>query len=122
MSFDATALVAHARLDASDIPVETPPKAPPGTRTEHGQTEERKAAEDEMTTQQAEECKSAEDEIESKSKTERTRRQEMRQRSSVGKEQMEGVRSDEAQRGRSGGKEEGRDGTERQQREEEGEE
>ena len=32
MSFDATALVAHARLDASDIPVETPPKAPPGTR------------------------------------------------------------------------------------------
>ena len=30
--FDATALVAHARLDASDIPVETPPKAPPGTR------------------------------------------------------------------------------------------
>ena len=32
MSFDAIALVAHARLDASDIPVETPPKAPPGTR------------------------------------------------------------------------------------------
>ena len=32
MSFDATALVAHARLDASDIPLETPPKAPPGTR------------------------------------------------------------------------------------------
>ena len=32
MSFDATALVAHARLDASDILVETPPKAPPGTR------------------------------------------------------------------------------------------
>ena len=32
MSFGATALVAHARLDASDIPVETPPKAPPGTR------------------------------------------------------------------------------------------
>ena len=32
MSLDATALVAHARLDASDIPVETPPKAPPGTR------------------------------------------------------------------------------------------
>ena len=32
MSFDATALVAHARLDASDIPVETLPKAPPGTR------------------------------------------------------------------------------------------
>ena len=32
MSSDATALVAHARLDASDIPVETPPKAPPGTR------------------------------------------------------------------------------------------
>ena len=32
MSFDATALVAHARLDASDIPVETPPKAPPDTR------------------------------------------------------------------------------------------
>ena len=32
MSFDATAMVAHARLDASDIPVETPPKAPPGTR------------------------------------------------------------------------------------------
>ena len=32
MSFDATALVAHARLDASDIPVETPLKAPPGTR------------------------------------------------------------------------------------------
>ena len=32
MSFDATALVAHVRLDASDIPVETPPKAPPGTR------------------------------------------------------------------------------------------
>ena len=30
--FDATALVAHARLDASDIPVETPPKAPSGTR------------------------------------------------------------------------------------------
>ena len=32
MSLDATVLVAHARLDASDIPVETPPKAPPGTR------------------------------------------------------------------------------------------
>ena len=32
MSLDATALVAHARLDASDIPVETPPKASPGTR------------------------------------------------------------------------------------------
>ena len=32
MSLDATALVAHARLDASDIPVETPPKAAPGTR------------------------------------------------------------------------------------------
>ena len=32
MSLHATALVAHARLDASDIPVETPPKAPPGTR------------------------------------------------------------------------------------------
>ena len=32
MSCDATALVAHARLDAGDIPVETPPKAPPGTR------------------------------------------------------------------------------------------
>ena len=32
MSLDATALVAHARLDASDISVETPPKAPPGTR------------------------------------------------------------------------------------------
>ena len=32
MSFDATALVAHARLDARDVPVETPPKAPPGTR------------------------------------------------------------------------------------------
>ena len=32
LSLDATALVAHARLDASDIPVETPPKAPPGTR------------------------------------------------------------------------------------------
>ena len=32
MSFDATAQVAHARLDASDILVETPPKAPPGTR------------------------------------------------------------------------------------------
>ena len=32
MSSDATALVAHARLDASDIPVETPPKAPPGAR------------------------------------------------------------------------------------------
>ena len=32
ISLDATALVAHARLDASDIPVETPPKAPPGTR------------------------------------------------------------------------------------------
>ena len=32
MSTDATALVAHARLDASDIPIETPPKAPPGTR------------------------------------------------------------------------------------------
>ena len=32
MSLDATALVAHARLDASDIPVETPPKIPPGTR------------------------------------------------------------------------------------------
>ena len=32
MSLDATALVAHARLDASDIPVETHPKAPPGTR------------------------------------------------------------------------------------------
>ena len=32
MSLDATALVAHARLDASDIPVETPPKTPPGTR------------------------------------------------------------------------------------------
>ena len=32
MSFDATALVAHAGLDASDIPVETPPKAPPSTR------------------------------------------------------------------------------------------
>ena len=32
MSFDATALVAHARLDASDIPVETTPKTPPGTR------------------------------------------------------------------------------------------
>ena len=32
MSLEATALVAHARLDASDIPVETPPKAPPGTR------------------------------------------------------------------------------------------
>ena len=32
MSLDATALVANARLDASDIPVETPPKAPPGTR------------------------------------------------------------------------------------------
>ena len=31
MSLYATALVAHARLDASDIPVETPPKAPPGT-------------------------------------------------------------------------------------------
>ena len=29
---DATALVAHARLDASDVPVETPPKAPPGAR------------------------------------------------------------------------------------------
>ena len=29
MSSDATA---HARFDASDIPVETPPKAPPGTR------------------------------------------------------------------------------------------
>ena len=28
MSFDATALVAHARLDASDILFETPPKAP----------------------------------------------------------------------------------------------
>ena len=32
MSLDATALVAHARLDARDIPVETPPKTPPGTR------------------------------------------------------------------------------------------
>ena len=32
MSSDATALVAHARLDASDIPVETPRKAPPGAR------------------------------------------------------------------------------------------
>ena len=32
MSSDATALVAHVRLDASDIPVETPPKAPPGAR------------------------------------------------------------------------------------------
>ena len=32
MSSDATALVAHARVDASDIPEETPPKAPPGTR------------------------------------------------------------------------------------------
>ena len=32
MSFDATALVAHARLDASDVPVETPPKAPPSAR------------------------------------------------------------------------------------------
>ena len=32
MSSDATALVANARLDASDIPVERPPKAPPGTR------------------------------------------------------------------------------------------
>ena len=32
MSSEATALVAHARLDASDILVETPPKAPPGTR------------------------------------------------------------------------------------------
>ena len=31
-SADATALVAHARLDASDIPVDTPPKAPPGAR------------------------------------------------------------------------------------------
>ena len=30
--FDATALVAHARLDASDIPVETPPKAQLGSR------------------------------------------------------------------------------------------
>ena len=29
MSFDATAVVARARLDASDIPVETPPRAPP---------------------------------------------------------------------------------------------
>ena len=29
MSLDATALVAHARLDASDIPVETPPQIPP---------------------------------------------------------------------------------------------
>ena len=29
---NATALVAHARLDASDLLVETPPKAPPGTR------------------------------------------------------------------------------------------
>ena len=29
---NATALVAHARLDASDILAETPPKAPPGTR------------------------------------------------------------------------------------------
>ena len=33
-SADATALVAHARLDASDIPVETPPKAPP-VRDDH---------------------------------------------------------------------------------------
>ena len=32
MSSDATARVAHARLDGSDILVETPPKAPPGTR------------------------------------------------------------------------------------------
>ena len=32
MISDATALVVHARLDASDIPVETPPKAPPGAR------------------------------------------------------------------------------------------
>ena len=32
MSSNATALVDHARLDASDIPVETPPKALPGTR------------------------------------------------------------------------------------------
>ena len=32
VSSNATALVAHARLDASDIPVETPPKAPPGAR------------------------------------------------------------------------------------------
>ena len=32
MSSNATALVAHARLDASDIPGETPPKAPSGTR------------------------------------------------------------------------------------------
>ena len=32
VSSDATALVAHARLDASDIQVETPPKAPPGAR------------------------------------------------------------------------------------------
>ena len=32
MSLDATAWVPHERLDASDIPVETPPKAPPGTR------------------------------------------------------------------------------------------
>ena len=32
MSLDATALVAHARLDASDTSAETPPKAPPGTR------------------------------------------------------------------------------------------
>ena len=32
LSSNATALVAHARLDASDIPVETLPKAPPGTR------------------------------------------------------------------------------------------
>ena len=32
MSLNATALVAYARLDASDIPVERPPKAPPGTR------------------------------------------------------------------------------------------
>ena len=32
MSSDATALVAHARLDASDILVETPQKAPPGAR------------------------------------------------------------------------------------------
>ena len=32
MSLDATALVAHVCLDASDILVETPPKAPPITR------------------------------------------------------------------------------------------
>ena len=31
-STDATGCVAHARFDASGIPVETPPKAPPGTR------------------------------------------------------------------------------------------